>query len=173
MTPMSPDVPTASASSLRVAQHRRRNVKLSIIMASYNEDVTVVDAVTSVLDQEFPCPVELVVVDDGSRTRVDHLLRHIDDDRLVVVRQPANFGKGAALRQGAVSRPAPTSSRRRRPRVRRCRHSPHAGTRTRRALRRCLRCSTGRSQHTVSVLQTRTRESLPNPRSERSIRRLY
>ena len=45
-----------------------RAVKLSILMPVYNEAETVQSAIKRVLDVRFPCPIELVVVDDASRT---------------------------------------------------------------------------------------------------------
>jgi dolichol-phosphate hexosyltransferase len=79
-----------------------RHVKLSILMPSYNEDATVVSAVHAILKQAYPCPVELVVVDDGSITPVKDLLAGLIDPRLVLIRHATNLGKGAALRQAAA-----------------------------------------------------------------------
>jgi dolichol-phosphate hexosyltransferase len=76
-------------------------MKLSIVMPVYNEEATVVTAVKRVLDVEFPCDVELVVVDDGSQDATRELLRGIKDDRLRLVLHEANQGKGAAVRTGA------------------------------------------------------------------------
>ncbi len=81
---------------------RLRNVKLSILMPAYNEDVTIRHAVHSVLSEPYPCPVELVVVDDGSTHPAADFLADIDDPRLIVHRNPANLGKGAALRQASA-----------------------------------------------------------------------
>jgi dolichol-phosphate hexosyltransferase len=77
-------------------------VKLSILMPAFNEDHTITNAVATVLRQEYPCPVELVVVDDGSQIPVHRFLDRIEDPRLTVYRSEANLGKGAALRQGAA-----------------------------------------------------------------------
>ncbi|MGO9972900.1 MAG: glycosyltransferase family 2 protein [Solirubrobacteraceae bacterium] len=85
----------------RSVARRQRIIKLSVLMPAYNEDRTIVEAVRSVLEQDFPCPIELVVVDDGSSTPVAHLLEDVRDERLVVARRPVNRGKGAALRWGA------------------------------------------------------------------------
>jgi hypothetical protein len=81
---------------------RRRSpevqVRLSIAMPAYNEGATVVRAIQHVLDVEYPCPIELIVVDDGSTDSTAEQLRAIDDDRVVVLTHPRNLGKGAALR---------------------------------------------------------------------------
>jgi hypothetical protein len=81
---------------------QRRHVKLSILMTSFNEDATVARAIRSVLAQRYPCPVELVVVDDGSLRPVASLLEGFSDPRLTICRHEANLGKGAALRQAAA-----------------------------------------------------------------------
>jgi dolichol-phosphate hexosyltransferase len=75
-------------------------MKLSILMAAYNEERTVVQAVASVLAAEYPCPIELIVVDDGSRDWTPGLLAGLDDPRVTVHRHPVNQGKSAALSTG-------------------------------------------------------------------------
>jgi glycosyltransferase involved in cell wall biosynthesis len=76
-------------------------VKLSILMPVYNEGATVATVVKRVLDVEYPCEVELVAVDDGSRDDSAALLEAIDDARVRVVRHDRNRGKGAAIRTAA------------------------------------------------------------------------
>src|SRR5690349_21270304 len=71
-------------------------VKLSILMPAYNEQHTIVQAITEVLDRDYPCGIELIVVDDGSTDQTGALLSRIQDPRLVMCRFSANRGKGAA-----------------------------------------------------------------------------
>lgn len=73
-------------------------VRLSVIMAAYNEERTIRRAVEGVLAVQFPCDLELIVVDDGSGDATSAELAAIDDDRLTVLRHPLNLGKGTALR---------------------------------------------------------------------------
>ena len=75
--------------------------KLSILMSAYNEEKTILAAVHEVLAAEYPCEIELVVVDDGSVDRTSRLLATIADPRLKVCRHPRNLGKGAGLRTAA------------------------------------------------------------------------
>jgi glycosyltransferase involved in cell wall biosynthesis len=77
-------------------------VKLSIVMPVYNEARRVGDAVKQVLEVDFPCDVELVVVDDGSGDATPQILGSFDDPRIRVIRHPRNQGKGAAVRTGAA-----------------------------------------------------------------------
>jgi glycosyltransferase involved in cell wall biosynthesis len=78
-------------------------VKLSILMPVYNEARTVQTVVKRVLDVDFPCPVEVVIVDDASTDGTAEILSHLDDERLVKLRHPANRGKGAAIRTAVVA----------------------------------------------------------------------
>ena len=77
-----------------------REVALSFVMPVYNEARTVVEAVRQVLDVEYPCPIELIVVDDGSTDTTSLELSVIGDPRVRVHRHPTNLGKGAAVRTG-------------------------------------------------------------------------
>jgi dolichol-phosphate hexosyltransferase len=77
-------------------------VRLSIIMPAYNEERTISRAVAAVLTTEYPCPIELIVVNDGSQDGTLGALAAFDDERLTIVSHPRNFGKGAALFTGAT-----------------------------------------------------------------------
>ena len=78
-------------------------VKLSILMPVYNEARTVQTVVKRVLDVDFPCPVEVVIVDDASTDGTAEILSHLDDERLVKLRHPVNRGKGAAIRTAVAA----------------------------------------------------------------------
>jgi len=67
-------------------------------MPCFNEEQTV----TEILDRVFASPFvgEVIAVDDGSTDSTLELLNAYDDPRLRVLAQPANAGKGAALRRG-------------------------------------------------------------------------
>lgn len=76
-------------------------MKLSILMPVYNEVETVAVVVKRVLDVDYPCEVELVVVDDGSSDGTPAILAALDDPRVSVHTHPVNRGKGAAIRTAA------------------------------------------------------------------------
>ena len=71
-------------------------------MPAYNEETTVTRAVAEILGTDYPCDIELIVVDDGSTDGTALLLSLFRDDRLIVHRHPVNQGKGAALRSAAA-----------------------------------------------------------------------
>ncbi|MBX6357740.1 MAG: glycosyltransferase family 2 protein [Micromonosporaceae bacterium] len=73
-------------------------MKLSILMPVYNEEERIADALKQALAVDYPCEIELVVVDDGSSDSTPELLAAVDDPRLRTVRHEYNQGKGAAIR---------------------------------------------------------------------------
>lgn len=73
-------------------------VTLSILMPVYNEARTLAAAVEQVLGVDYPCPVELVLVDDGSSDGTAQVLAGLTDPRVVVHSHVRNQGKGAAIR---------------------------------------------------------------------------
>lgn len=72
-------------------------MKLSILMPVYNEEERIADALKQALAVNYPCEVELVVVDDGSRDGTAEILGRTDDSRVRVITHPRNVGKGAAV----------------------------------------------------------------------------
>jgi dolichol-phosphate hexosyltransferase len=76
-------------------------MKLSILMPLYNEAATIQSAIKSLLDTDFPCQIELVVVDDASTDGSAEILSGIQDDRMIKLRHTVNQGKTAAVRTAA------------------------------------------------------------------------
>jgi glycosyltransferase involved in cell wall biosynthesis len=77
-------------------------VKLSILMPVYNEEARLAEALKQALDVTYPCDVELVVVDDGSKDGTPEILGRADDPRLRVILHERNQGKGAAIKTAAT-----------------------------------------------------------------------
>ena len=73
-------------------------MKLSILMPVYNEEERIADALKQALAVDYPCEIEMVVVDDGSRDGTAEVLSAVDDPRLRVISHQRNAGKGAAIR---------------------------------------------------------------------------
>jgi glycosyltransferase involved in cell wall biosynthesis len=76
-------------------------LKLSILMAAYNEERTITRVIDEILRTECRCEIELIVVDDGSTDTTPVLLSGIDDPRVIRLRHTVNQGKGAALLSAA------------------------------------------------------------------------
>ena len=74
---------------------------LSIVMPVYNESATIVRALNRVLAVDYPCPIELIVVDDGSTDTTLELIRPFTGLGVTIVCHPENRGKSAAVRSGA------------------------------------------------------------------------
>jgi len=80
-----------------------RAVKLSILVPVYNEAKTVEQIIKRVLDVSFPCPVEVVIVDDASTDGTAEIIDRFRDERLVKHRHHVNKGKSAAIRTAAAT----------------------------------------------------------------------
>ncbi|HUN32690.1 MAG TPA: glycosyltransferase family 2 protein [Trebonia sp.] len=77
-------------------------MKLSILMPVYNEYATLAAAVKEVLEVNYPCSFELLIVDDGSTDGTRDLYASLTDDPRVVVKlHEKNQGKGGAIRTAA------------------------------------------------------------------------
>jgi len=70
--------------------------KVAVLMAAYNAEKTLAQAVTSLLDGSHPC--KLYIVDDASRIPVADVLA--PDPRIEVIRLPKNGGPAAARNAG-------------------------------------------------------------------------
>ncbi|MBV9932832.1 MAG: glycosyltransferase family 2 protein [Actinobacteria bacterium] len=78
-------------------------MKLSVLVPVYDEAPTVALAIKRLLDVEFPCDVEFVVVDDGSTDGTSAILAQVDDPTVRVLTHPRNQGKGAAIRTAGAA----------------------------------------------------------------------
>jgi len=72
---------------------------LSVVMPCYNERETIEEIIRRVL--AVPIRTELIVVDDGSKDGTRDILTRLEQElKFTLVFQPANAGKGSALRRG-------------------------------------------------------------------------
>jgi glycosyltransferase involved in cell wall biosynthesis len=76
-------------------------MKLSIIVPVFNEESTISRVLESLTRIQFPCAVEIIVVDDGSTDRTAASLALMNRDHIFKVHTSLiNLGKGAAVRYG-------------------------------------------------------------------------
>lgn len=74
---------------------------VSILLAAYNEEKVIVQTLESLLASDYPGPLEIIVVDDGSTDRTGAIVEELaaQHPQIRPVRQ-ANRGKAIALQQG-------------------------------------------------------------------------
>ncbi|RKN75907.1 glycosyltransferase family 2 protein [Paenibacillus ginsengarvi] len=71
-------------------------MKISVVMAVYNGELYVQQAIDSVLAQTYD-NFELIVIDDGSTDRTPKILDRLKDKRIIKYRLPTNRGAANAL----------------------------------------------------------------------------
>lgn len=75
--------------------------KISIIIPVYNEEKTIKEIVTRVLNSNtLALQKEIIVVDDGSNDRTKYILNNLKKKNIRILFHKRNRGKGAALRTG-------------------------------------------------------------------------
>lgn len=86
----------------QVDRQKRADLKVSIIVPAYNEEVVIEKSILSIMDQTYP-NIEIVVVDDGSKDYTYAKAKALEFDdgisSLVVLTKP-NGGKAKALNFG-------------------------------------------------------------------------
>jgi dolichol-phosphate mannosyltransferase len=77
-------------------------VKLSVIIPAHNEENTIDEVIARVRAVDLGgVAMEIIVVDDASTDSTgEKLAAYVGQDGIVVLRHPANRGKGAAIRTG-------------------------------------------------------------------------
>jgi dolichol-phosphate hexosyltransferase len=73
-------------------------LRLSILVTVHNQKATIAQALNDILNLEYPCAMELIVIDDGSTDGTYDLLTKVGDDRMTAFRHTVHRGKSAALR---------------------------------------------------------------------------
>jgi glycosyltransferase involved in cell wall biosynthesis len=72
--------------------------RVAVLMAAYNAERTILQAVNSLLQGTYPC--RIYVVDDCSRIPVSQVLDACDPDRIEIIRLERNVGPSAARNEG-------------------------------------------------------------------------
>lgn len=78
-------------------------IKVSIIVPAYNEQATIIPLLESVGEQMITgVAFEIIVIDDGSRDKTVELLEARPELYTILIKQPRNGGKGAAVKAGLL-----------------------------------------------------------------------
>ncbi|MBL7054008.1 glycosyltransferase family 2 protein [Patescibacteria group bacterium] len=75
-------------------------MKLSIIIPVYNEAKTILKLLDKVTRVDFGIDYEIIIIDDKSTDACPKILKNINNDKIKVVFQSKNQGKGSAIRKG-------------------------------------------------------------------------
>lgn len=85
--------------SSQSANNRGDKPLISVILPVYNGEKYILQAIRSVLDQDYE-NLELILIDDGSSDDTRPLYSGIEDDRFIVIRFDSNRGLITALNTG-------------------------------------------------------------------------
>ncbi|MEP7218128.1 MAG: dolichyl-phosphate beta-glucosyltransferase [Bacteroidota bacterium] len=79
-------------------------MNLSFIVPAYNESERIEASIIKMIDyfSRQPYVYEVIVVDDGSRDNTPDIVRRYAGERIRLLQQPRNMGKGAAVRRGML-----------------------------------------------------------------------
>ena len=76
------------------------SIYFSVVLPAYNTPPDILRrAIDSVLNQTYPY-FELIIVDDGSESSLEPIVREYADERIVFIQHPQNRGAGAAHNTG-------------------------------------------------------------------------
>lgn len=73
---------------------------ITVLVAAYNEEDSILTTLRSLEDQHYPAPMEVFVINDGSTDRTMELLRSVSYPWLQVIDLQCNGGKANALNAG-------------------------------------------------------------------------
>lgn len=85
---------------------RTDNIYLSLVIPAYNEERRIAENLKRILQflEAQPYTFEVIIVDDGSRDRTIEIVRKIAQgkDRVYILKNGRNLGKGAAIKSGIL-----------------------------------------------------------------------
>ncbi len=81
----------------------RNGVKISVVMPAYNVEKDVTGAISATMNvlNDITSSYEIIVIDDGSVDRTSQRVAAMGDDRVRIVKNHVNQGKGFSVKRGA------------------------------------------------------------------------
>ncbi len=76
-----------------------RDLSVSVVIPAFNEEKVIAKTLCCMLASDYPGPLEILVVDDGSSDRTSEIVGAATDPRVRLIHQ-SNAGKGVALQNG-------------------------------------------------------------------------
>ena len=73
-------------------------IKLSVLIPSFNEEKTIREVITKVLEQD--CIHEIIVIDDHSSDNTSNIVKSIENPKIKYLKNEMNKGKGYSLKRG-------------------------------------------------------------------------
>ncbi|WMI69849.1 glycosyltransferase [Mangrovimonas sp. YM274] len=80
-------------------EHLNTQPLISVVMATYNGEKFIAEAIQSILDQTYK-NFEFLIVDDGSTDRTQEIIRGFRDHRIRYIKKEANTGIADSLNKG-------------------------------------------------------------------------
>lgn len=78
---------------------------LTVVIPCYNEELTIYEILIRVLNQDLVR--EVIVINDASTDRSLEQIDLIKDDRVIIINNPKNLGKGASVKIGFMKASSP------------------------------------------------------------------
>ena len=65
-------------------------ILVSIIMASYNAEATIEEAIESILSQTYAF-FEFIIINDGSTDKTEDIIKSYNDNRIIYIKNESNL----------------------------------------------------------------------------------
>ncbi|MDM7950745.1 glycosyltransferase [Hydrogenophaga sp.] len=73
---------------------------ISVVVTSFNGEAWIRAAIVSILEQDLACPVEVIVIDDGSIDSTVSIIQSLDDARVQLIQNSTNLGTAKSRNVG-------------------------------------------------------------------------
>jgi len=80
-----------------VVQNRIKNLKISIIVPVFNEQATIQQLVTNIIDAMCGYTFELLIIDDASTDTIRETIQQIENKNVTLVSFQKNYGQSSAI----------------------------------------------------------------------------